>query len=155
MGLPVRCIRDEAASSGGGDDNVEDTSGYLTASNFTWNPEKKEGATVEDAGDGYVKITFTVKQQGFWVTNDTQTSSSTSVDIVIEDIKTLCNGEPVEITKGCGFYAVIDGSGTYFMSSTDQAKVFAEGVQFQTSNSGYGSQPLPLTILMKAKMTFK
>ncbi len=89
------------------------------------------------------------------MTNDTQTSSSTVADIVIEDIKTLCNGEPVEITKGCGFYAVINGSGTYFMTSTDKAKVFSEGIQFQTSNSGYGDQPLPLTILMKAKLTFK
>ena len=34
-------------------------------------------------------------------------------------------------------------------------EVYSEGVQFQTSNSGYGDQPLPLTILMKAKMTFK
>jgi hypothetical protein len=157
MGLPVRCVRDEAADFGGseGDDDVEETSGYLTASNFTWNPEKKSGATVEDVEGGYVKIEFTEKQQGFWVTNDTQTSSSTVAKIVVEDFQTFSNGEPVEITKGCGFYAVVDGTGTYFMSSTDKAKIFSEGVQFQTSNSGYGSQPMPLTILMKAKLTFE
>jgi hypothetical protein len=130
-------------------------SAYLKASDFVWNPEKKSGATVTDIANDYVEITFTQKQQGFWVTSSSFTASSTSVSIVIEDFQTLSNGTPVEITKGCGFYAVIDGSGTYFMTSTDQAKVFSEGVQFQTSNSGYGSQPLPLTIRMKAKMTFK
>ena len=151
MGLPVRCIRDEAANAGGGE--VEANDGYLKASNFSHNAEKVEGATVEDAENGYVKVTFTAKKQGFWITNDTQTSSSSSVEIVVEDIKTLdADGNEVEITKGCGFYS---STGAYYLTSTTDASVYSNGVQFNTSSSGYGDQPLPLTILMKAKMTFK
>ena len=128
-------------------------SAYLKASDFVHNPEKVTGATVSDLENGYVELTFTAKKQGFWITSDTFTPYSTSVEIIVEDFQTFSNGEPVEITKGCGFYS---STGAYYTTSTTDATVYPnDGVQFNTSNSGYGDQPLPLTIRMKAKMIFK
>ncbi len=128
-------------------------SNYIKASDFVYNPEKVAGATVTDVEGmpDYVEVTFTAKGQGFWVTNSTFTASSSSVSIVVEDMKTLSNGVEIEVPTKCGFYAGSD----YYMTSTDAAKVYSgQGVQFQTSNSGYGSQPLPLTVRMKVKMAF-
>ena len=140
----------------GGDDVVVPPvteSAYLKASDFVHNPEKVTGATVSDLENGYVELTFTAKKQGFWITSDTFTPYSTSVEIIVEDFQTFSNGEPVEITKGCGFYS---STGAYYTTSTTDATVYPnDGVQFNTSNSGYGDQPLPLTIRMKAKMIFK
>ncbi|MBP3426455.1 MAG: metallophosphoesterase [Rikenellaceae bacterium] len=127
---------------------------YITAADFEHNPEKVTGATVSDVEGmpNYVEVTFTKKGQGFWVTNDTFTSSSTYVNIVVEDVKATSNGVEVEVPAHCGFY----GGSDYYMTSTESAKVYSgSGVQFQTSNSKYGDGPLPLTLRMKVQMVFE
>ena len=125
---------------------------YISAADFEANPEKVSGATVKDVEGmpNYVEVTFTKKGQGFWVTNSTFTSSSSGVTITVEDVQASSNGVEVDVPAHCGFY----GGSDYYMTSTESAKVYSDGVQFQTSNSKYGDGPLPLTLRMKVQMVF-
>jgi hypothetical protein len=130
---------------------------YLKASDFVENTGKTLGASVKDVEGmpNYIEVTFTKKNQGFYVKNSTFTANSTWVEIIFEDVQATCNGEVIEVPSYVGFY-----SGDYHMTSTDAAQVFHneskgyDGVQFQTSNSKYGDGPLPLTLRMKIQMIF-
>ena len=125
---------------------------YITAANFVLN-ESKKGATVKDIADNYVEVTFTGAGQGFYVLNDTYTSNSTRVNIMVEDVQAFSNGVAVDIPANVGFY----GSSSYFLSTTLSADIIHksdyQGVQFQTSKSKY-DDVLPLTIRIKFKMVF-
>ncbi|MBO5656296.1 MAG: metallophosphoesterase [Rikenellaceae bacterium] len=130
---------------------------YLKASDFVENTGKTLGASVKDV-DGmpnYVEVTFTKKNQGFYVSNSTFTAGSSWVEIIFEDVQATCNGVKIDVPAGVGFY-----SGSYHMTTTDAAQVFHkeggvyDGCQFQTSNSKYGDGPLPLTLRMKIQMIF-
>ena len=131
---------------------------YIKASDFEVNTNNKAlGATVTDVEGmpNYIEVTFTKKNQGFYVTNSTFTANSSWVEIIFEDVEATCNGEVIDVPPYVGFY-----SGSYHMTSTDAAQVFHkgskgyDGVQFQTSNSGYGDGPLPLVLRMKVQMIF-
>ena len=103
--------------------------------------------------ENYVEITFTAKSQGFYVTNDSFTSSVTTASITVEDVQAFSNGVEVDIPVGVGFY----GTSGYYLVSTNSAEVKPDsytGVQFQTSGSKYGDGPLPLTLRIKAQMKF-
>ena len=131
---------------------VVSNSDYISASNFVLNASKK-GATVTDAADNYVEVTFTGAGQGFYVANETYTSNSTRVDIRVEDVQAFSNGVAVDLPANVGFY----GSSSYFLKSTLSADVIHkdyQGVQFQTSKSKY-DDVLPLTIRIKFKMLFQ
>lgn len=125
---------------------------YLTASDFVVN-ESKPGASVKDVEGkpGYVEVTMTAKNQGFYVANSTYTANSSKVSIIVEDVQTFSNGEPVDVPANVGFYG-----GKYYLVTTNAATVSNgdnPGVQFQSSNSKYEG-PTPLTILMKTQMVF-
>ena len=127
---------------------------YISASNFTENPKKK-GATVKDTEGmpNYVDVTFTAKSQGFYISNDTFTSSITKASITVEAVQAFSNGVAVDVPVGVGFY----GTSGYYLVSTNSAEVKPDtytGVQFQTSGSKYGDGPLPLTLRMKVQMKF-
>ena len=140
------------------EDNDPQETHYISASNFVVNETKVTGATVKDVEGmpDYVEVTFTQKGQGFYICNDTYSTSTTWVSITVEDAQATSNGEEIDMPPYVGFY-----SGDYHMTSTDAAQVFHNengkynGVQFQTSNSKYGSGPLPLTIRMKVQMKFQ
>jgi hypothetical protein len=127
---------------------------YLSASDFMVNPSKT-GATVSDVAgmENYVEVVFTAKGQGFYVANDTYTTSATKVSITVEDVQAFCDGREIEVPANVGFYG-----GSYYMSSTNAATIVSSsgywGVQFQTSASKYGDGPLPLTLRMKVMMNF-
>jgi hypothetical protein len=127
---------------------------YVTAKDFIVNTSKT-GATVKDVSGmpNYVEVTFTAKNQGFYVSNDTFNSNVTKANIVVEDVQAFSNGVAIDIPANVGFY----GSSGYYLTSTTQAEVKPAtytGVQFQTSNSKYGDGPLPLTLRMKVQVEF-
>lgn len=139
-------------------DETPEVNYYISASDFEENTNNKAtGASVKDVEGmpNYIEVTFTKKNQGFYVKNSTFTANSTWVEIIFEDVEATCNGEVIEVPSYVGFY-----SGDYHMTSTDAAEVFHkgskgyDGVQFQTSNSKYGDGPLPLVLRMKVKMIF-
>ena len=127
---------------------------YLSASDFMVNPSKT-GATVSDVAgmENYVEVVFTAKGQGFYVANDTYTTSATKVSITVEDVQAFTEGRVIDVPANVGFYG-----GSYYMSSTNAATIVSGsgywGVQFQTSASKYGDGPLPLTLRMKVMMNF-
>lgn len=127
---------------------------YITASNFSQNVNKKEGATVVDVEGmpNYVDVTFTAAKQGFHVYNSTYSSAATGARITVEDVQAFSNGTPVDLPTGVGFYA----KSGYFLTTTTSALVYTDaaypGVHFHTSSS-YTS-PLPITIRMKAQVEF-
>ena len=101
----------------------------------------------------YVEVTFTAKGQGFYVANDTYTSNTSKVNIIVENVQATSNDVIIDVPANVGFY----GSSGYYLSSTSLAEVSHgeyTGVQFQTSNSKYGDGPLPLTLRMKFQMEF-
>jgi hypothetical protein len=139
-------------------DETPEVNYYISASDFEENTNNKAtGASVKDVEGmpNYIEVTFTKKNQGFYVKNSTFTANSTWVEIIFEDVQATCNGEVIEVPSYVGFY-----SGDYHMTTTDAAQVFHneskgyDGVQFQTSNSKYGDGPLPLTLRMKIQMIF-
>ena len=127
---------------------------YITAANFVLN-ESKKGATVTDVAGmpNYVDVTFTGAGQGFYVLNDSYSSNSTRVSIIVEDVQAFSDGVAVDLPANVGFY----GSSSYFLSTTLSADIIHktdyQGVQFQTSKSKYDGV-LPLTIRIKFKMAF-
>ncbi|MBP3550276.1 MAG: metallophosphoesterase [Alistipes sp.] len=127
---------------------------YITAKDFVVN-QSKAGATVKDVEGmpNYVEVTFTAKGQGFYVANDTYTSNTSKVNIIVENVQATSNDVIIDVPANVGFY----GSSGYYLSSTSLAEVSHgeyTGVQFQTSNSKYGDGPLPLTLRMKFQMEF-
>ena len=150
--LPIATYRLDTSLKQIAEKEVVSNSDYIKASNFVIN-ESKKGATVTDAADNYVEVTFTGAGQGFYVLNDSFTSNSTSVDIRVEDVQAFSNGVAVDLPLNVGFY----GSSSYFLNSTVSADVINktdyQGVQFQTSKSKYDGV-LPLTIRIKFKMLF-
>ncbi len=147
----------ETDGEGGNDDDTPQETHYLKASDFVENTTKTLGATVKDVEDmpNYVEVTFTKKNQGFYVSNSTFTEDSSWVEIIFEDVQATSNGVKIDVPPYVGFY-----SGDYHMTSTEAAEVFHkangvyDGVQFQTSNSKYGDGPLPLVLRMKIQMIF-
>ena len=127
---------------------------YITASNFSHNKNKLEGATVVDVEGmpNYVDVTFTAAKQGFHVFNSTYSSSATGAKITFEDVQAFSNGVAVDLPTGVGFYS----KSGYYLTSTTSALVYTDaaypGVHFHTSSS-YAS-PLPLTIRMKVQVEF-
>ena len=151
--LPIATYRLDTSLEQIAEKAVVANSDYINASNFVLN-ESKKGATVTDIADNYVEVTFTGAGQGFYVLNDSFTSSSTSVEISVEDVQAFSNGVAVDLPLNVGFY----GSSSYFLKSTMSADVINktdyQGVQFQTSKSKY-DDVLPLTIRIKFKMLFQ
>lgn len=150
--LPIATYRlDTSIQNVAENSGLQDT-GYITAADFVVNQEKK-GATVTDVADNYVEVTFTDKGQGFYVTNSTFTPNATRVNIMVEDVQAMSNGEIIDIPANVGFYG-----GDYYLTSTISAEIINndkyQGVQFQTSKSKYGDGPLPLTLRIKFKMVF-
>ena len=151
-------MAEEEQPEGGNTGETPQETHYIKASDFEVNTNNKEtGASVKDVEGmpNYIEVTFTKKNQGFYVTNSTFTANSSWVEIIFEDVEATCNGEVIDVPPYVGFY-----SGSYHMTSTDAAQVFHkgskgyDGVQFQTSNSGYGNGPLPLVLRMKVQMIF-
>lgn len=141
------CVKSESTDSGS---ETEDLTGYLTASNFTYNTEKSEGATVTDSDEaGYVDVTFTGTSQGFWVTSDSFVATASGCEMIIEDISITANGSSVDTMAKCGFY---DTSSSSYLLSSSSLVPQTSGVQFQTSSSCAG--PFPIVIHMKAKLNF-
>ena len=73
------------------------------------------------------------------------------MSIIVEDVQTFSNGEPIDVPANVGFYG-----GNYYLVTTNAVTVSNgdnPGVQFQSSNSKYDG-PTPLTILLKAQMVF-
>lgn len=139
------------------DENQESQGVELTAADFVYNEGKNPGATITDAGGGYIEAIFTGTSQGFWVTNSTFTPGYDTdyqpVDISITGLQcwtgwgTASQTEVSTIDK-VGFY-----SGSYNLASTDKCYVDPTyGVQFQTSSSCVG--PFPIKIRMKATACF-
>ncbi|MBR5105813.1 MAG: metallophosphoesterase [Alistipes sp.] len=151
--LPIATYRLDTSIKDVAEKEVVANGDYIKASNFVLN-ESKKGATVTDVADNYVEVTFTGAGQGFYVLNDSFTSKSTSVEIVVEDVQAFSNGVAVDLPANVGFY----GSSSYFLASTVSADVINksdyQGVQFQTSKSKYDGV-LPLTIRIKFKMLFQ
>ena len=139
------------------DENQESQGVELTAADFVYNEGKNPGATITDAGGGYIEAIFTGTSQGFWVTNSTFTPGYDTdyqpVDISITGLQcwtgwgTASQTEVSTIDK-VGFY-----SGSYNLASTDKCYVDPTyGVQFQTSSSCSG--PFPIKIRMKVTAYF-
>ncbi|MBR5568915.1 MAG: metallophosphoesterase [Bacteroidales bacterium] len=138
-------------------------SGYIKADYFK--SYKGDGHTVRDLDDNYVEITFSEDRssQGWYVYNDTYTTTATQATVVVEDVIVLDNdGKEIEIPAGVGFYGESD---RYFLSSTTTSHVNNHydddgskywGLQFQVSGSQYIDKggSLPLTIRLKARMQF-
>ena len=139
------------------DENAEVQGETLTAANFVYNDGKKPGATITDAGGGYIEAIFTGVSQGFWMTNSTFTPGYATdyqpVDITISGLQCwtgwgTSDQKEVSMIEKVGFY-----SGSYNLASTDKCYVDANyGVQFQTSSSCSG--PFPIKIRMKATAYF-
>ena len=132
---------------------------YINASDFSHNSKKVEGAIVKDVEGmpDYVDVTFTKASQGFYITNDTHSSSSNKVEITLEDAKVVStDGTEVSssVPAGVGFFGY-DENGTegYYMDTMTITKLGTEGVCFQISGSKY-SGDYPITIRMKAKLIF-
>ena len=125
---------------------------YLKASDFVVNASKPGAAVTDVEGKpNYVEVTFTAKNQGFYVSNSTYTSNSSKVSIIVDDVQTYSDGVPVDVPANIGFYG-----GNYYLTTTNVATVSNgdnSGVQFQSSNSKYIG-PLPLIIQLKAQMVF-
>ena len=139
------------------DENAEAQGETLTAANFEYNEGKNPGATITDAGGGYIEAIFTDVSQGFWMTNSTFTpgygTDYQPVDITISGLQcwtgwgTSSQTEVSTIDK-VGFY-----SGSYNLASTDKCYVDPNyGVQFQTSSSCPG--PFPIKVRMKVTAYF-
>ena len=139
------------------DENAEAQGETLTAANFVYNDGKKPGATITDAGGGYIEAIFTDVSQGFWMTNSTFTPGYNTdyqpVDITITGLQCwtgwgTSDQKEVSTIDYVGFY-----SGSYNLASTDKCYVDKNnGVQFQTSSSCKG--PWPIKIRMKVTAYF-
>ena len=138
-------------------------SDYIAARHFK--VYKGEGHTVKDLDENYVEITFSENRasQGWYVYNDTYTTTATQATVVVEDVIVIDkDGKEIEIPAGVGFYGEND---RYFLSSTTTSHVNNHydddgseywGLQFQVSGSQYINKggSLPLTIRLKARMQF-
>ena len=139
------------------DENQASQGVELTAADFVFNEGKNQGATITDAGGGYIEAIFTGVSQGFWMTNSTFTpgygTDYQPVDISITGLQCwtgwgTSDQKEVSTIDKVGFY-----SGSYNLASTDKCYVDPTyGVQFQTSSSCAG--PFPIKIRMKATAYF-
>ena len=139
------------------DENQASQGVELTAADFIYNEGKNPGATITDAGGGYIEAIFTGVSQGFWMTNSTFTpgygTDYQPVDISITGLQCWTGWDTdsqkeVSMIEKVGFY-----SGSYNLASTDKCYVDPTyGVQFQTSSSCAG--PFPIKVRMKATAYF-
>lgn len=139
------------------DENQASQGVELTAADFVYNEGKNPGATITDAGGGYIEAIFTGVSQGFWMTNSTFTPGYDTdyqpVDITISGLQCWTgwgtdSQKEVSMIEKVGFY-----SGSYNLASTDKCYVDPTyGVQFQTSSSCAG--PFPIKVRMKATAYF-
>ena len=139
------------------DENAVAQGEILTAANFVYNDDKNSGATITDAGGGYIETVFTGTSQGFWMSNSTFTPGYNTtyqpVDIAISGLQCwtgwgTSSQEEVATIDKVGFY-----SESYNLATTDKCYVDPKyGVQFQTSSSCKG--PFPIKIRMKVTAYF-
>jgi hypothetical protein len=81
--------------------------GYVRAEHFDLNTQKANGdlALIEDIEDDYVQITFTDKNQSYWIRSESWSSSATSCIIELEDlIVEDANGNVITKPNYVGFY---------------------------------------------------
>lgn len=151
-----RLYTDINHDSGGGGSSGGSTSGIpagyttVTADNFTVRTDT--GATsfpsaATTTSDGYISITFTAASQKFWVQTANMKSSTSKVEVYVEDV--IYEPEPsAENKMGLGFYqndgyyGIETGTVPYYNASENTA------VQFNSSSSKYNGT-YPVTIKMK------
>ena len=134
----------------------EEPKNYIKAENFSYNPIKKSGATVQntDGMANYVDVTFTEGSQGFYITNSTHSSSTRNAIVTIASARALSNGVEVSMPGKVGFYqdTVNGASSAYLMENRTITLKDGNGLPFQISSSYSG--PYPITIRMKVEVEF-
>jgi hypothetical protein len=140
------------------DDSSE---GYVKAEHFDLNTAKANGdlALIEDLPNDYVQITFTDKNQSYWVRSESWSTSATSCLIRIEDlIVEDANGNVITKPDYVGFY------NRNYSQKTDQYRIVDneeiiitesgsnKRAQFGSSSS-YASGTIRIKIKFKLKYT--
>jgi hypothetical protein len=147
--IEIKGLRLVISTDSGSEGGSSTIGKYLKASDFTQN-ETKNPCTVTDSDEeGYVDLTFTQKSSGFFVKSESFTESSTSCQLVIDDVTIKTNGTTVSSINKCGFYTT---DSQYTLSDGALLQVSSDGVQFNTSSSCTG--PYPIVIHLKAKLLF-
>lgn len=161
--LPIAQYRLDTTLQTIADSGSDTTSDYLTADDFTVNSVKNSGCTATQLDDDYVLLYFTMKSQGFLITNDSYTSSSTAATLDYCEIGFYSDEDcTTEVTLSSsalakiGFYTT---SGTYTTEAGALLEVNASssqsGAQFNTSSSYVtNGGTVPIYVKLKAKITF-
>ena len=170
--LKVQMVYYPSSSGEGGD---QDDKYYLTASDFTLNPNKNVytdssgnitgphenlptvSDVTDDGGENYVDVKFYKKSQGFWVMPKNFPGATGKVKIIVEDAYVILkNGTTSTVPGKVGFYAQIskeDGY-KYWMETVTVQNSYEKGLAFQTK-SDCSPAEWPLHLRMKVRMEFQ
>lgn len=171
--LKVQMVYYPSSSGEGGD---QDNKYYLTASDFTLNPNKNVytdssgnitgshenlptvSDVTDDGGENYVDVTFYKQSQGFWVMPKNFPGATGKVKIIVEDAYVILkNGTTDTVPDKVGFYAQIskeDGGYKYWMETVTVQNSYQNGLAFQTK-SDCNPTEWPLHLRMKVRMEFQ
>ena len=167
MKVRMQFYGDNGSGSGdGGDGGDPVISEYISAKDFSLNPDKnkdhKNMPTVADvAGTNYVDVTFYQGSQGFFIKPDNFPGKGGDVQIIVEEaFVILSNGSIDKVPQKVGFYTyrkyddgTTDTNANYYLETITASNAWEDGLPFQTSSSCNPSA-WPMTIRMKVKTVF-
>jgi hypothetical protein len=133
--------------------------GYVRAEHFDLNTQKANGdlALIEDIEDDYVQITFTQKNQSYWVRSESWSPNATSCLIRVEDlIVTDELGNVITLPDYIGFYnrSYSQKVDQYRIVDNEEAIITESGsnkrAQFGSSSSyNYGTCVIKMKLKLK------
>jgi hypothetical protein len=133
--------------------------GYVRAEHFDLNTAKANGdlALIDDLPNDYVQITFTNKNQSYWVRSESWNTSATSCmieleDLIVEDV----NGNVITLPNYVGFF------NRNYSQKTDQYRIvdneeiiITESGSNKRAQFGSSSSYASGTIIIKMKFKLK